>query len=263
MNTNYADVRAVQHHLQPDVLYRPAIAARRLDLATARRVFPELNNVVAKLVSLSKRQGCSALAYGCVVNNRQLNGDSRFDARGSTLLLRVPDAFEADLELLAAQEPDLFSLSTVSLMGVLGYCSWSVMKEGTKRQFIVDEEVLRTAVNDCRGAGNNWYGEPPAIVLPVIVLTSYSLVVGGFWADAYWDYLLAGGVMSKHHHLHSEKVLNAASDKAERIGETPWRGGWWSIGERDRVTEVSVYDMRTPPALAAPCKTAAEEVTVF
>ncbi len=251
MNTNHADVSAVQHDLQPDFLYRPAIAARRLDLATARRVFPELNNVVAKLVSLNRRQGCSALTYGCLVNNRQLNSDSRCDARGSALLLRVPDEFEADLELLAAQEPSAFSLPTISLMGALGYCGWSVSQAGSRHRFIVDEEVLRHVVSDCR-ASNASHDEPPAIVVPVIVLTRNSLVIGGFWADAYWDYSLAGGVMSKHHRLYSEEVLNAASDEAARIGETPWRGAWWSIDERDCVTEVSVYDMRTPPAPAAP-----------
>lgn len=261
MNTIYGAVTNVLNDLPCDFLYRPAIAARRMDLEVARKKFPGLNDVLLKLTTQTFRVDCSSIAYGCVIDNRQLNADSRFDTCGSTLLLRVPEEFETELEQLAVQEPDAYSLTTTSLIGVLGYCGWSVTKLGTRQRFVINDEVLKIVVKDCRAAANDWHRELPAIVVPVILMTSQALVVGGFWVDAHWDYSLEGGAMSQHYRYYSDEELKAAANKARRVGEMPWRGAWWNIDDSDLTTEVTVFDLRTP--WLAPSTTDDDEPIVF
>jgi len=103
-------------------------------------------------------------------------------------------------------------------------------------------------MDDCRASNGRWHPNPPAIVVPVIFMTSHSLVTGGFWVDTSWDDGMQGSVgMCEHYRLYSEEELKAAASKAAREGEIPWRGAWCRNNDACFMTEASVYDLRAVP----------------
>lgn len=261
MNTTHSpSTPAINDHLPPTFLHRPAVLGRRISLATAQHYFPGLGRILQSLEAGANQKEYGCLTYGCVLRNSQLTWDSRVPASGSTLLLRVPDEFEPDLERLAAIEPDSFTMLPTDMMGALDYCGWSVTDAGIRRMAIVCSKAVQVVIDDCRGPENASNPEPPPIVVPVILMTRYSLVVGGFWVDSSWDEGMRGSVgMAKHYRLYSEQELTAAEEEARRIGLTPWRGKWWRTSNSDIMIEAAIYDWREPLGLSVPEEPAVED----
>lgn len=253
MNTTHSlsspDINA---HLPPTFLHRPTVLGRRISIATAQSYFPGFGGLLQSLEAVAHKKEYGCLTYGCVLRNSQLTWDSRIPASGSTLLLRIPDEFEPDLERLAAMEPDTFTMHTTDLTCALDYVGWSVADGGVKRTVMVCNRALQVVIEDCRGPGYTGSLEPPPIVVPVILMTRHSLIVGGFWVDSSWDVSASGMTMSKHYRLYSEDELAAALQEARRVGLTPWQGKWWRDSDGSITIEASVYDWREPLGLCVP-----------
>ncbi len=155
------------------------------------------------------------------------------------LTMLLPNEYEATLEEVVLQVPDIFNLTSTDLQHNGTYLCWEVGSVAERKSIMLTDCALRTLI-DGRG------GEE---IVPVIMIAGATVVVGGFLVDDFFlgnaqAAAISSGPNWRPLRVYSDDELEVAADEAKRLGNFPWREFLFRLPDGLQCFEPPVFDYR-------------------
>lgn len=156
------------------------------------------------------------------------------DIHLNCLVLCLSSPLNGTAAALAGQWPDLFNARTLDLMDCMTFLGWSAHLPGE-----CDWTTLQVPVAGQLNDALNWIvSAKPAAEgwkwMPMVVIDSDTVAIGGFAVDMYLQGDLQAADMSRHRaiQIYEKKELVAAAKAAKVHGMRPWLHKRWWDGEQ-------------------------------
>lgn len=201
-----------------------------LSLEHAQARCPALTRALTQMRAQFSEQGVdyACQGHGLAFKTEQLTGLGLEGCAPYGLLIRLPDAFEAYAQSLAASYIDPMNVCTLDLRHKITVMSFINVEEAVIG-FVMDAfyEVLEL----CATYDYKTYTRPE-VTLPFLVIAGQTVIVRTVETDEYWDAGLQAattysGSNWRPVRYHTEEELAQAEQDGQRYGLMPWDGQVW------------------------------------
>ncbi len=185
-----------------------------------------LSKEEAELREYLESQGEKGSAIGETLDTAELSALVVSENCGTrALLLFLPPIFEASLQEMVSQTPELFNYTDLDLLTNKTYHGFRGLQIGGKALALwVNSFELSDADSTCNGRGAERF-------MTVVMVAGDLVVVGGYRVDDDFIGCAQGASMSAGSYfaqeVYSDEELALGLLMQQRFGNTPWRTGLW------------------------------------